>query len=109
MRTLAKNWTRQCTIWRLGVNPTNIYLFIVNDRNTSKMCEICAKLTIKTPERRPKNFTLFSSVSIVDFEQLNICWEIYHENSLFRDCNRMDGWINKSLPLLISRPAIYKP
>ena len=32
--------------------PTNIYLFNVNNRNTTKRCEICSKLTIKTPERR---------------------------------------------------------
>ena len=29
----------------------NIYLFKVNNRNTRKRCEICLKLTIKTPER----------------------------------------------------------
>ena len=32
--------------------PTNIYMFKVNNRNTSKRCKICSKLTIKTPERR---------------------------------------------------------
>ena len=32
--------------------PANIYFFKVNKRNTSKRCEICPKLTIKTPERR---------------------------------------------------------
>ena len=32
--------------------PVNIYLFKVNIRNTRKSCEICPKLTIKTPERR---------------------------------------------------------
>ena len=32
--------------------PTNIYLFKVNNRNTRKRCEICSKLTTKTPERR---------------------------------------------------------
>ena len=32
--------------------PANIYLFKVNNRNTRKRCEICSKLTIKTPERR---------------------------------------------------------
>ena len=30
----------------------NIYLFKVNNRNTRKRCEICSKLTIKTPEQR---------------------------------------------------------
>ena len=32
-------------------NPTKIYLFKVNNRSSRKMCEICSKLTIKTPER----------------------------------------------------------
>ena len=32
--------------------PLNIYLLKVNDRNTRTRCEICLKLTIKTPERR---------------------------------------------------------
>ena len=30
----------------------NICLFRVNNRNTGKRCEICSKLTIKTPKRR---------------------------------------------------------
>ena len=30
----------------------NIYSFKFNNRNTRKRCEICLKLTIKTPERR---------------------------------------------------------
>ena len=29
--------------------PTNIYLFKVNNRYTRTQCEICLKLTIKTP------------------------------------------------------------
>ena len=51
-----------------GTHPVNIYLLKVNDRNTRKKCEICSKLTIKTPKR----FTNFSSVSIVDFEKVNV-------------------------------------
>ena len=47
--------------------PANIYLFKVTNRNTRKRCEICSKLTIKKPERR---------VSIVDFEQVNIYWDL---------------------------------
>ena len=30
----------------------NIYLFKVCSRNPRKRCEVCSKLTIKTPERR---------------------------------------------------------
>ena len=33
-----------------------IYLLIVNNRNTRTRCEICSKLTIKTPERRLASF-----------------------------------------------------
>ena len=67
-------------------NPANIYLFEVNNRNS---CEICSKLTIKTPERldcsRSGVFILnfehilkpFSSVSIVYFEQVNVSWDIH--------------------------------
>ena len=29
-------------------------MFNVNNRNTRKRCEICSKLTIKTPDRRQK-------------------------------------------------------
>ena len=35
-----------------GPNPAGNYLLKVNNRNTRKRCEICSKLTIKTPERR---------------------------------------------------------
>ena len=37
--------TRNC-------HPAGIYLLKVNNGNTRTMCEICQKLTIKTPERR---------------------------------------------------------
>ena len=32
--------------------PAGIYMFKVSNRNTTTRCEICLKLTIKTPERR---------------------------------------------------------
>ena len=41
-----------------SLNPAHIYLFKVNYRNTRKRCEICSKLTIKTPERRHLLLTL---------------------------------------------------
>ena len=37
-------------------NPAGIYLLKVNNRNTRTRCEICSKLTIKTPERRLESF-----------------------------------------------------
>ena len=35
-----------------GIIPAGNYMFKVNNRNTRTWCEICSKLTIKTPERR---------------------------------------------------------
>ena len=43
-RLFSKKW--------LLLYPAGIYLFNVSNRNTRKRCEICSKLTIKTPERR---------------------------------------------------------
>ena len=66
--------------------PANIYLFKIKNRNTKKRCDVCSKLTVKTLDRHHRrrssdfvvNFEhishLFSSVSIVDFEQVNISW-----------------------------------
>ena len=33
-------------------NPAGNYLSKVNNKNTTARCEVCSKLTIKTPERR---------------------------------------------------------
>ena len=58
-------------------SPTEIYLFKVNNRNTRRMCGICSKLTIKTPEGRHWRS---SSVFIVNFELIShivlafFCW-----------------------------------
>ena len=58
------------------------HLLKVIGRNTRKRREICSKLTTKTPERHSGviivNFEhtshLFSSVSIVDFKHVFVCW-----------------------------------
>ena len=48
--------------------PAGIYLFKVNNRNTRTTCEICSKLTIKTPERC---YWRSSGVFIVNFEHIS--------------------------------------
>ena len=49
----------------------------ISDRNTRKRSEICSKLKMKTSKRphlRRSGFSIvFSSLSIVDFDQVNIC------------------------------------
>ena len=48
--------------------PATNYLFKVNDGNTRKSCEICSKLTTKTPEERQWRH---SGVFIVNFEHIS--------------------------------------
>ena len=61
-------------------------MFKVNNRNTGTKCEICSKLTIKIPDQRHwrrsgvfvvnfERILLCSSVSIVNFEQVNAGWD----------------------------------
>ena len=54
----------QCLLLAL---PVGINFLKVNDRNTRTMCEICSKLTIKTPERHRRR----SGVFIVNCEQIS--------------------------------------
>ena len=49
-------------------HPAGIYLLKVNNRNTSARCEICAKLTIKIPERCHSRG---SGIFIVNFEHIS--------------------------------------
>ena len=49
-------------------NLHNIYLFVVNNRNTRKWCDIRSKLMIKSPERRQWRL---SGVFIVNFKHIS--------------------------------------
>ena len=49
-------------------NPVGNYMFKVNNRNTRTRCEICSKLTTKTPEPR---YWRRSGVFIVNFEHIS--------------------------------------
>ena len=56
-------------------------MFKVNNRNTRRRCGICSKLTIKKPERR------VSSVTVADFEQVNVYWNVFKAVSYTNDIN----------------------
>ena len=74
-------------------------MFKDSNGNTRKRCEMCSKLTVKIPERRQwrrsgifivnfeHNFTPFSTVSIVNFEQVNAGWDISKIHGKTRACN----------------------
>ena len=51
-----------------NVISVGIYLLKVNNRDTRARCEICSKLTIKTPER---HYWRRSGVFIVNFEHIS--------------------------------------
>ena len=51
--------SQHCTLLQKNSNnnnPAGNCMFKVNNRNTRTRCEICSKLTIKTPERRLASF-----------------------------------------------------
>ena len=61
-----------CYDQKLNANTTKIYLLKVNNRNTRKRSEICSGVFIVNFETY---LTSFSSVPIVEFEQVNVSWE----------------------------------
>ena len=58
--------TKNCLILHLPI-PAGIYMLKVNNRNNRTRCEICSKLTIKTPEQRRRR----SGVFMVNFEHIS--------------------------------------
>ena len=65
------------TIRTLVCNPVGIYLFKVNDGYTRTMCEICSKLTIKTPERRHDVFLVSLLLTFNKFHTLFLCFHCW--------------------------------
>ena len=57
--------------------PVGNYLFKVNNRNIRIKCEICSKLTVKTPERPHWHR---SGVFIGNFEHISQCSSVYIVN-----------------------------
>ena len=64
-RVFGTLWKRRNVFARIVLAGN--YMFQVNNRNIRTRCEICSKLTIKTPERPQWRR---SSVFIVNFEQV---------------------------------------
>ena len=94
--SLFKKWLSKTPVKGYQVN---IYLFKANHRNTRKRRKIWSKLTIRVPEQNLTPycclhcwlwtyFEPFSSVSIVHFEPVNVCWhkqplEVFCEKNMF--------------------------
>ena len=53
-------------------SPAGNYMFKVNNRNTRTRCEICSKLTIKTPERRQGSLrSLWQKWSFISYDTIS--------------------------------------
>ena len=64
--------------WQNKILTPGIYLLKVNNRSIKRRCEICSKLTVKTPERRHWrrsrvfiNFVHFSHLALVFLVKIN--------------------------------------
>ena len=55
----------------LMLNPSRHFLVQRQQRRIITMCEICSKLTIKTPERRKWRRWSCPGVSVINFEQIS--------------------------------------
>ena len=74
--------------------PAGNYMFKVKNRNTRTRCEICSKLTIKTPERRHWR---------IDFEQVSqiswfYCW-----------LTASKCWLDYHYEVMLKRPKLALP
>ena len=68
---------RRSGVFIVNSDPANIYLLkVVNNRKTRKRCKIFSKLRIKNSEFEHILYFFISSVSNVDFEQVNVSWGI---------------------------------
>ena len=71
-----------------------IYLLKVNNGNTRKICEICSKLRIKTPERPHLNIVWHrSNVFIINFEQISNTVNTVFPLSLWINKCHLGYWI----------------
>ena len=74
----AQNLVLKKAVTQFWNYPAKICLVKIKDRKTKKRCEICSKLTLKTPERRHgqgvfvvnfEHFQPFFSISLVDLNK----------------------------------------
>ena len=75
---MMRHWSdmvrRLSSDFALTINPANIYMFKINDKNNTKRCDICSKLTIKTSERRQ---WCRSEVVTVNFEHVSPLYLVF--------------------------------
>ena len=78
--------------------PDNIYLFKVNNRNTGKRCQICSKLTMKTPERRYWRYSRTWQTIENAFGILATRWRFFH-TPINTNVNRAESFVQAAVAL----------
>ena len=83
LKYLYSVWNSWPLIIPTATQPASNFMFKLNNRNTRTKCEICSRLTIKTPERPSfwclhcwlwTYFAPCSNVSIVNLEHAVLGW-----------------------------------
>ena len=77
---------RKCENRRFRVG---IYLFKVNNRNTRSRCEICSKLTIKTPEHTSHLVLVFLLLTLSSYMSTGFRGS---RNQIFFSTHKHGGW-----------------
>ena len=62
-------------IIKIDINPANMLLLKVNNRNTRKRCEVCPKL-VKTPERRHSVVLVFLLLTLNTFHTFFLAFHL---------------------------------
>ena len=101
------------------IYPAVNYMFKVNNRNTRTVCEICSKLTIRTPEWRHWRMGVWTSAFVINPFQGNVPFQFppqkTSQNVLLTDVFRGKGtltWkilIEKYLRLRVTQKTFHLP
>ena len=96
------------TVQEKSTNPAGNYLLKVNNRNTRTRCEICSKLTIKTPERRHWQMISFNVKSLFTNVSLNDTMDILLRN-IYLDKEINTNLTEKELkePILLCTKCVH--
>ena len=96
------------TVQEKSTNPAGNYLLKVNNRNTRTRCEICSKLTIKTPERRHWQMISFNVKSLFTNVSLNDTMDILLRN-IYLDKEINTNLTKKELkePILLCTKCVH--
>ena len=75
----------------LHLNPVSIYLLKVNNKNTRARCEICSKLTIKTPERRQWHSSL-KNWTFIHTQNLQLVSNFQNKEHKYFNAFSLESW-----------------